>query len=286
MRLLLAGRMAAAVAIAVLCVTVTSCGGSSSSDTSGRSTKPTGSAAADATKGPGEARLHLVALGDSETAGNGDPTGVGWVGRYARLLGKRLGLKVDVQNLAQDGQTSDTLLSKVRNDPTTRTAIKRAEIVLFGIGGADLNAGDDNFAAGKCRAEACYAPVLKSFALNFDGIVAAVRRLRGSNRTLVRAITQPNVLTGAEDVIPPFLKPISTRIGVYQARTANRAICAVMTKYSGRCIDVLGAFNGRDGTANAYNKRLLNHQDCCYPSAKGQQLMAELLLKSGLAPLR
>jgi hypothetical protein len=38
-----------------------------------------------------------------------------------------------------------------------------------------------NFAAGQCRAEACYAPVLKSFARNFDATVAAVRELRGSN---------------------------------------------------------------------------------------------------------
>jgi len=35
-----------------------------------------------------------------------------------------------------------------------------------------------------------------------------------------------------------------------------------------------------------YAKGLLNHDDCCYPSAKGQQLMAELLLETGLAPVR
>ena len=274
-----------ALALAVLCVTVASCAGASSSATSGRSTEPTGSATV-AAKKPRKAGLHVVALGDSETAGNGDPTGLGWVQRYARLVRKRLGVRVDVQNLAQDGQTSQMLLSNLGHDPTTRADVKRAEIVLLGIGGADLNAGDDNFAAGKCRAEACYAPVLKSFALNFDAIVAAVRKLRRSKTTLIRSITQPNVLTGAEDVIPQFLKRISTRIGVYQATTANRAICAVMSKYSGRCIDVLGAFNGPHGTANAYKKGLLNHQDCCYPSAAGQQLIAELLLKTGLAPLR
>jgi hypothetical protein len=30
----------------------------------------------------------------------------------------------------------------------------------------------------------------------------------------------------------------------------------------------------------------MNHDDCCYPSAKGQQLMAELLVGTGLAPVR
>jgi hypothetical protein len=59
-----------------------------------------------------------------------------------------------------------------------------------------------------------------------------------------------------------------------------------MTKYGGRCIDVLHAFNGPNGTANAYEKGLLSLEDCCYPSAKGQRLMAKLLLRTGLAPLR
>jgi lysophospholipase L1-like esterase len=267
------------LALAALCVAVASCGGGSSSH-------PSGGSSSGATTGAGVSRLDVVAVGDSETSGHGDSTGVGWVGRYARLLRVKLGLRVDVSNLAQDGKTSARLLSDLRSDATTRMKVKGAQIVLFGIGGADLNEGDDNFQAGRCRGEACYAPVLKSFARNFDAIIVAVRELRGSNKTVLRSITQPNVLTGAEDVIPQFLKPIATRIGAYQARTANDAICRSMAKHDGRCIDVLHAFNGPNGKANAYKKGLMNHQDCCYPSARGQQLMAELLFKTGLAPLR
>ena len=271
--------MLTTVAFAALWISVASCGGGSSSNTSKGGSSP-------ANNGATASRLHVVALGDSETTGSGDSTGVGWVGRYASLLQTKLGLKLSVSNLAQDGKTSGDLLSDLRNDANTRAQVQGAEIVLFGIGGADLNAGDDSFQAGKCRAEACYAPVLKSFARNFDASVAAVRELRGSQKTVLRSITQPNVLTGAEDVSPPFLRRISTRIGVYQARNANRAICRSMTKYDGRCIDVLHAFNGPAGTADAYKKGLLNHEDCCYPNAKGQQLMADLLLKTGLAPIR
>lgn len=230
--------------------------------------------------------LPVVALGDSETTGAGDPSGLGWVGRYARLLRAKLDVRADVTNLAVEGKTSAQLLADVRSDPATRTAVAKAQVVLLGIGGADYNAADDAFAAGKCRAEACYAPVLRAFARNFEETVAAIRKLRGSNTTVLRSITQPNALTGAEDVIPPFLAPIATRIGAYQAKKANGAICEVMAEYGGRCIDVLEAFNGADGTENAYAKGLLNHEDCCYPSAKGQQLMAELLIKTGLAPVR
>jgi lysophospholipase L1-like esterase len=254
------------------------CGDDSSDSPAGGSPTPA--------EGSAAAGLPVVALGDSETTGAGDPSGLGWVGRYARLLRTKLGLRADVTNLAVEGKTSAQLLSEVRSDPATRKALEKAQVVLLGIGGADYNAGDDAYAAGRCRAEACYAPVLKSFARNFDATVAAIRKLRGSNTTVLRSITQPNVLIGAEDVIPPFLKPVARRVGVYQARTANRSICEVMAKYEGRCIDVLDAFNGADGTANAYVKGLLNHEDCCYPSAKGQQLMAELLFQTGLEPVR
>jgi lysophospholipase L1-like esterase len=257
---------------------VGACGDDSDDSSGGASSTPAESSAV--------AGLPVVALGDSETTGAGDPTGLGWVGRYARLLRTKQGLKADVTNLAVEGMTSAQLLSEVRGDPTTRKAIENAQVVLLGIGGADYNAGDDAFAAGKCRAEACYAPILKSFARNFDATVAAIRKLRGSNNTVLRSITQPNVLRGAEDVIPSFLKPVATRVGVYQARTANRSICEVMAKYEGRCIDVLEPFNGPNGTADAYKRGLLNHEDCCYPSAKGQQLMAELLFETGLAPVR
>ncbi len=260
---------ATAAILAVGTLAAGGCGGESSNSSSSPATT-----AASATG------LSVLALGDSETTGSGDPTGVGWAGRYAKLI------KAHLTNLAQEGKTSQQLLSDVRSDPAARKAIENAQVILFGIGGADLNAGDDNFASGKCRAEACYAPVLKSFARNFDATVATVKQLRGSKPTVLRAITQPNVLTGAEDVIPPFLKPVARKVGVYQARTAQAAICQVMAKYGGKCIELLKRFNGPQGTGNAYKTGLLNHDDCCYPSAKGQQLMAQLLYQTGLAPVR
>jgi lysophospholipase L1-like esterase len=266
------------LALVALVTAGVACGDDSSDSPAGASSTPAESSAA--------AGLPVVALGDSETTGAGDPTGVGWVGRYARLLRTKLNLKADVANLAVEGKTSAQLLSEVRSDPTTRNALKKAQVVLLGIGGADYNAGDDDFAAGRCRAAACYAPILKSFARNFDATVASIRKLRGSNNAVLRSITQPNGMTGAEDVIPPFLKPVATRVGVYQARTANRSICEVMAKHEGRCIDVLQPFNGPHGTANAYTKGLMNQEECCYPSAKGQQLMAELLFETGLDPVR
>ena len=53
---------------------------------------------------------------------------------------------------------------------------------------------------------------------------------------------------------------------------------------AGSAIDVLTAFNGPDGTQDAYKPGLLNHDDCCYPSSEGHQRMAEMLAETGIEP--
>ena len=232
------------------------------------------------------ASFRIVVLGDSDSTGSGDPTHLGWSKRYALLLKTRLGISATVRNLARDGQTSEQLLSAVRTDAATRTAVAKANIVLFGEGGADLNAGDSRWQEGTCHGTACYAADLTAFGRNFAATVAQVRELRGTQKTVLRAITPPNALVGADDVIPPFLKPVAATIGSYQAERLRTAICTAMRRYDGRCADVFHAFNGPAGTANAYKTGLMNHADCCYPSAKGQQLIAQLLFKTGLAPIR
>ena len=237
---------------------------------------------APAVSAPRPALWHVVALGDSDTTGEGDPSGLGWVGRYARLIRQKLGVKVVVTNLAQEGKSSSELLSEVRSDPTTRAALKKAQVVLIGIGGADLNAGDDRNQAGACKGTACYAADLRTFGRNLDATAALVRKLRNPTQTVLRTITLPNVVPGGKDVVPPFITP---KIGVFQNQTIKRYVCGAMTKHRGRCVDAFLAFNGPDGTHDAYSKGWLTKDPCCYPSGKGQQVMAELVFKSGLAPL-
>lgn len=247
---------------------------------SSSSSQPSSRSSPSASKGP--EGLNIVALGDSDTTGAGDDTGKGWVGRYADLLQRKLGLDASVTNLAVEGQTTDQLVSEVRSDQTTRQTAADADILLIGIGGADLNAGDEDLEAGTCKGKACYTPVLHNFERNFDAIVAEVRSLRDSP-TVLRAITLANVFPGAGTVLPPF---VTAELALYQATTERQIICRTMTKYGGRCVDVVRAFNGPSGTEDAYRTGLMNKVDCCYPSGKGQQLIAELLFRTGLAPIR
>ena len=259
-------------------LSVASCGetgsGARSSATRASSSTPSDSTS----QAPG---ISIVALGDSDTTGAGDPTGAGWVGRYAALVQEATGKNVDTTNLAVEGMTSEQLLDVVRTDETARQDIAHADIVLIGIGGADLNQGDENLMQGSCNGKACYTPVLRTFARNFDLTVKEVHAIAG-NDALVRAVTLPNALPGAERIIPDFVTP---EISLYQAGSELRDICSSMKAYGGECVDVLHAFSGPNGTVDAYSKGLMNLQDCCYPSGKGQQLIAELLLETGLGSL-
>ncbi|HEY6570045.1 MAG TPA: GDSL-type esterase/lipase family protein [Candidatus Limnocylindrales bacterium] len=229
--------------------------------------------------------LQLVALGDSETTGSGDRTGRGWVEYYAERIREGTGREVNVTNLARNGTRSLDLVMAVQQAADIRNAIAAADIVVLGIGGADLNAGDALLEAGSCGGTDCYDASIAAYGANIDAIAAEIVNLRGGQPTALRAITQPNALTGAESVIPPFLRSISTEVGVHVARGFNAATCAAMAAHDGACVDVLTAINGPDGTGDGYATGLMNIADCCYPSERGHRLIADLLYKTGLEPL-
>jgi lysophospholipase L1-like esterase len=230
------------------------------------------------------AGLRLVSLGDSDATGEGDEEGTGWVQRYADLVAEQTGMHVEVVAHAREGQTSDELLADARGNQSLRDDISGADIVVIGAGGADLNAGDDAWDAGTCSGTACYEPALAAYGSNIAELAAVVAELRADRPTVFRAITLPNVLPGAEDVLPPFLVPDATEVGLFQTRSLRESTCSALRAHGGDCIDALTAFNGPDGTQDAYASGLLNHDHCCYPSAKGQQLLAELLVQTGIEP--
>ena len=233
-----------------------------------------------ATAAPSGAVWHVVALGDSGASGSGDATGLGWGGRYARLLRERLHHRVTFTNLARDGLGTFLLLQQLRSDPTMRATVANADIILFGsTAGSPLNTGDANLQAGTCKGTACYAAQLRPWAKDFNRIVATAKGLRGSKQTVLLGVTDPNVVPGAQGVVPPFA---TVPLGLFQARTIDKTVCAVLRSHGGKCIDVLTPFNGRSGTEDAYKKGLMNKITCCYASGRGQQLIAELLYHAGL----
>lgn len=274
-----------ATVIAAAAILLVACKQTGDAGTSpGASAAPGRSAAAAPSSAVSNA-LELVALGDSETTGSGDRSGRGWVEYYAERIRAGTGREVNVTNLARNGTRSLDLVMAVQQAADVRNAIAGADIVVLGIGGADVNVGDSLLEAGNCGGTDCYDPSIAAYGANIDAIAAEIVKLRGGRPTVLRAITQPNALTGAEAVIPPFLAPVATEVGVHVARGFNAATCAAMDAHGGACVDVLTAINGPDGTADGYKSGLLNIADCCYPSERGHRMIADLLYKTGLAPL-
>ena len=260
---------------AVAVLSVAACG--SSGATSARpSASPTSHAAS----------VAVVAIGDSDATGAGDASGRGWVGRYGDLLKQRLGVPVNVDNEAAEGKTSEQLRGEVAADEALRTKLAHADVILIGIGGADLNAGDDALSAGPCKGRQCYADVLRTFDTNIGAIAHDVRQVAPS--ALLRAMSLPNALPGAGAAVP--LSPrvsaaTAADLGRYQVTAERASVCRAMASYDGRCVDVVRAFNGANAGGDAYTTGLMTKDPCCYPSADGQQLIAKLLLAAGVGDL-
>jgi lysophospholipase L1-like esterase len=84
-------------------------------------------------------KIQIVALGDSLTAGTGDLTGKGYVGRFKDKLAAQTGKPVYVlNNLAIPGYRTGQLLKDL-DTKAVRDAIAQADIILLTIGGNDLN---------------------------------------------------------------------------------------------------------------------------------------------------
>ncbi|MCY7290044.1 MAG: GDSL-type esterase/lipase family protein [Cryobacterium sp.] len=260
-------RMRIAGMVAVVTLAVAGC----ESSGSGGGAAPAASASS-ASRG-----IAVVAIGDSDTTGIGDSSGRGWVGRYGDLLHQRLGRPVTVENLSAEGKTSDALRNEVAGDDSLRAALSGAKVVLIGIGGADLNAGDDALVARRCKGRACYAPILARFGENISAIAVEVQRLAPS--AVLRAMSLPNGFPGAGNAFPPFA---TAELSRYQVTTEHALVCRAMQRSGGRCVDVVRAFNGPSGNQDAYKSGLMTKQPCCYPSGKGQELIAQLLLATGV----
>ena len=226
----------------------------------------------------------LVALGDSDTTGSGAPTGKGWVDDYAELIRLGQGREVSVSNLAQNGMSSGQLAGDVRSVKSVRDAIAAGDIVVVGmeapismpatrLGSRDLQGHVVLCAADRClqdqyRCRRCgnhEHPSRKADGPSSDHATERPHR-RGGRDPTVRALDRDR----------------SRRV---HGRGLRDAICTAMTSHSGQCIDVLTAFNGPGGDGDAYKMGLMNKVDCCYPSEKGQKLMADLLYATRLAPL-
>jgi lysophospholipase L1-like esterase len=174
-----------------------------------------------------KAKINIVALGDSLTAGTGDVSGKGYVGRLKDKLAEQLAKPVYVlNNLAVPGYRTDQLLQQLQ-DKTVLDAVRQADIVLLTIGGNDVNQTTDangqglaiDFAKAKAN-----VPVALS---RFDAIVTKLAEANPNAIIVYTALYDPFLDLDPERLGPPIVEAFNQ--GAFDALNKHKNAVLVPT---------------------------------------------------------
>ena len=270
--------------VLVLVFALTGCGGDDASDET--------SAADAASSTPTGEAWSLVALGDSVPVAVPECDGcTSFVDLWAESLTQETGRQVDVANHAVPDSEATDVLEQLKKDDPTRTAVKEADLIAIdtGINDSPWNRLDD-----PCDAAAdypviqwpkitdgCIDRVAREYEQALDAILIEVNELRAGKPTALRLANVYNAVIG-NHVDPSWDSPDAVAPSISANDLFAQIQCDLVEQHRGECIDVYGAFNGSDGSKPA--KQLLA-ADYTHPSAKGHEIIAQLLARSGTEPL-
>jgi lysophospholipase L1-like esterase len=183
------------------------------------------------------------------------------VDRYAEYLRDDTGAHVRLTNLGVSGQTSSQLLRSLEN-PSTRRALRGAEVVTYNIGINDLGRARGAHEAGTCggvQGERCLRAAVEEFEGNWDVITREILSLRSPDETVIRT-TGLGYTPHAGRVFESYLK---------------RANHHITTTAAGSSIPYAAVSLGNGGLG----------PDGLHPDDSGYEAIAERLRQLGYAPL-
>jgi hypothetical protein len=230
----------------------------------------------------------LVAVGDSipysECFGC-----KGFVERYAKAITEATGHPVKIQNLAEHNALQiDGLLRELENDTLRREALANADIIVVGIAHNDAamnsnvdlcdGVNGDNPDWSKYNAE-CALASAELFRPKFESVYSQIVALREGKPTIFRTINRYNDWNGwpGHDLPPEGVTATKEVIDAW-----NDMICKAAEENEFVCADIYHAFNGPDGLTPSAD---LVQTDYTHPSYKGNELIAQVLVDLGFAPL-
>lgn len=247
---------------------------------------PTASAASAASPAPSITGLSLVGLGDSLPGALGcDPPCRSFVEVYGELAAKGLGQDVHVTNLAtNDSLKSYGLLQRIQGRPEFQSALASADLITVTIGTNDWQ--------GPCSWQghaSCLAQGMATVETNLDDILTEIESIRAGKPTALRVTTYYDGYVGKPDTAANWgfvgsAKNLATFHTEFKQalRDFNAMICRVARTHGAVCVDLLPAFNGAAGDADA--DPLLG-ADHWHPSQSGHELIAKTIAAAGFAPL-
>jgi lysophospholipase L1-like esterase len=237
-------------------------------------------------------KLSLVVVGDSIPFNDvGDGGGRGFVDRYAEALENATGKKVGVSNLSQhNGLQVRGLLNELFAGSERAAALADADAIIVGIAHNDVPWNVDDDACDGAGTEppdwskytaACIATEVKGYTPLYEAVFERIAALRAGKPTVLLAINRYNDWNGWPGH-PEAAKPDGVAASAAVIAAWNKMICGAAEANGFTCADISTAFNGKDGTQPSGN---LLANDYTHPSHKGNQVIADVLIKLGFKPL-
>lgn len=205
--------------------------------------------------------VFVVGLGDSLTEGIGDEyKKSGYFGRLTDAMTDWKGVKnIEVDNLAKKGRRSDQLLTQLE-DPEIQGSLKKADIILFTIGGNDLMKifKRDLF---NLKTKPFYDE-LEQYSTRIDEVYGMIRALNNDAIIIVGGLYNP--LSNIMDETKDFEVILDNWNNAIEARAAlDDKSCFVPVR------DLFYS-----------NPNMVYHTDFFHPNAKGYEEMANRYLES------
>jgi hypothetical protein len=139
-----------------------------------------GAGALPAMPGPGST-WHVLLLGDNQLKGTGD--------NHKVLLGDRLGVGVEVDDLSKTNLSTGDLLKDLRSFAVVRTAVKKADVIFFAANPMDQIGGAiENGLFGDGERYDCSADALARYRSGLGEIIDEILVLREGMPTIVRTM--------------------------------------------------------------------------------------------------
>lgn len=220
--------------------------------------------------------VRYKALGDSLATGAGADTS--YVAEYADWLEAQTGSRVEVNNLAVDGWTSDALLDALRTDEAMQDAVAEAHVLTWDIGGNDLLGALWTLLSGNCGGpdgHACIRQAVTTANDNGDAVLHRLIELRDGDADGLR--TTELYLPFVEDPrVAPYIAWLQPHLDEFNAhlRASARARGVEVAR-------VAEAFHEPDGDGDPVARGLMS-PDGVHPSGRGHEVIAEHLAELGV----
>lgn len=244
---------------------------------------PAAAAGSSPTAAPGLGTVHVVAIGDSVTAGtNCDCTPFPQL--YAQDLANTYRVKAYVRNDGVAGETSADVLDDLKSDGGERHDIADGDIVVVTIGANDFGGQYDQVANGDCGGAsglACARSGLAKLPDNLTAIVQQIRRLRHGAPTAILLTGYWNVFEDG-DVAKQSMSARGRAESDALSVATNQVVERVAQDQQATYVDLYSPFKGHDGSDDPTD---LLADDGDHPNAAGHRVIAKALVRAGTAPL-